>query len=88
MSVFQHKTGFHKLLFQCNEHVEMNKFLCGLTCTWMTIIDSQFYIIVSLSFDVSLELNTNLVVACLYVYSSSTIYGDNRMMHCALLQLF
>ena len=36
-------------MFQCNEHVEMNKFLCSLACTWMTIIDSQFYIIDSLS---------------------------------------
>ena len=26
-------------MFQCNEHVEMNKFLCSLACTWMTIID-------------------------------------------------
>ena len=25
-------------MFQCNEHVEMNKFLCSLACTWMTII--------------------------------------------------
>ena len=35
-------------MFQCNEHVEMNKFLCSLACTWMTIIDSQFNIIDSL----------------------------------------
>ena len=41
--------------FQCNEHVEMNKFLCSLACTRMTIIDSQFYIIDSLSLDVSFE---------------------------------
>ena len=27
----------------------MNKFLCSLACTWMTIIDRQFYIIDSLS---------------------------------------
>ena len=39
-----HYVFFHKLP-QCNEHVEMNKPLCGLACTWMTIIDSQFYII-------------------------------------------
>ena len=50
MSVFHHKTGFSQtfqlpFMFQCNEHVEMNKFLCSLACTWMTIIDSQFYII-------------------------------------------
>ena len=25
-------------MFQCNEHVEMNKFLVSLACTWMTII--------------------------------------------------
>ena len=54
------KQVFHKLLnyffmFQCNEYVEMNKFLCNLACTWMTIIDSQFYIIDSSSLDVSLE---------------------------------
>ena len=33
MSVFHHKTGFSQtsqllFMFQCNEHVEMNKFLC------------------------------------------------------------
>ena len=41
----------------------MHKFLCSLVCTWMRIIDSQFYIIDSLSLDVSLEWNANLVVA-------------------------
>ena len=46
-------------MFQCNEHVEMNTFLCSLACTWMTIIDSQFYIIDSLSLDVSLEQHAN-----------------------------
>ena len=63
MSVFHYKTGFSQTsqllyMFQCNmcnEHVEMNKFLCSLACTWMTIKDSQFYIIDSLSLDVSLE---------------------------------
>ena len=30
------------LMLQCNVHVKMNKFLCILACTWMTIIDSQF----------------------------------------------
>ena len=38
---------FHMLI--THEHVEMNKFLCSLACTWMTIIDSQFYIIDILS---------------------------------------
>ena len=33
----------------------------------MAIIDSQFYIIDSLSLDVSLEWNANLVVAWLYL---------------------
>ena len=46
-------------MFQSNEHVEMNKFLCSLAWTWITIIDSQFYIIDSLSLDVSLEWNAN-----------------------------
>ena len=57
---FTLKQVFHKLLnyffmFQCKEHVEMNMFLCSLACTWMTIIDSQLYIIDSLSLDVPLE---------------------------------
>ena len=52
-------------MFQCNGHVETNTYLCSLACTWMTIIDSQFYIIDSLSLDVSLEWNANLVVAWL-----------------------
>ena len=60
MSVFHHKTVFLQtsqlfFMFQSNEQVEMNKFLCSLACTWMTIIDSQFYIIDSLSLDVSFE---------------------------------
>ena len=41
----------------------MNKFLCSIACTWMAIIDSKFYIIDSLSLDVSLEWNANLAVA-------------------------
>ena len=54
---FHHKTGFSQtsqllFTFQCNEHVEMNKFLCSLACTWMTRIDSQLYIIDSTSLDV------------------------------------
>ena len=59
-SVFHHKTEFLQtfqllFMFQCNEHVEMNKFLCSLACTWMTIIDNQFFIIDSVSLDVYLE---------------------------------
>ena len=46
-------------MFQCNEHVEMNKFLC------LDDNNSQFYIIDSQSLDVSLEWNANLVVAWL-----------------------
>ena len=38
------------LMFQCYEHVKMNKLLCSLACTWIAIIDRQFYIIDSLSF--------------------------------------
>ena len=60
MSVFHHKTGLSQtsqlhFMFQCNEHVEMNKLFCSLACTWMAIIDSQFYIIDSLSLDAPLE---------------------------------
>ena len=47
-------TTFFKM-FQCNEHVDMNTFLCSLACTWMTIIESQFYIIDIKSLDASLE---------------------------------
>ena len=43
------------IIYQCNEHLEMNKLLYSLACTWITIIDSQFYIIDSLSFNVLLE---------------------------------
>ena len=39
-------------MFQYNEHVEMNKFLCSFVCIWITILDSQFYISDSLSLDV------------------------------------
>ena len=60
IGVFHHNRFFHNLLnyffmFQCKEHVEMNKYLCSLACAWMTIIDGQFYIIDSLSLDVSFE---------------------------------
>ena len=60
MSVLHNKTGFSQttqllFMFQCNKHVEMNTFLCSLAYTWMTIIDSQFYIVDSLCLDVSLE---------------------------------
>ena len=40
-------------MFKCNEHVEMDKFLCSLAC--ISVIDSQVYIIDSLSLDVSME---------------------------------
>ena len=44
----------------------MNKFLCSLARTWMTVIDSQFYIIDRFSLDVSFEgkLGGCLVVKC------------------------
>ena len=41
----------------------MNMFLCSLACTWMTIIDSIFFIIDILSLDISLEGNAKCVVA-------------------------
>ena len=49
--------------------------MCSLAFTWMTIIDSQFYINDSLSLDVSLEWNANLVVALLYYETHH--YPDN-----------
>ena len=52
---FAIKQVFNKLLNYFLWHVERNKFLCSLACTWMTIIDSQFYIIDRSSLDVSLE---------------------------------
>ena len=42
---FFHKLLNYFLIFQCNEHVGMNKLLCSLACTWITIIDSQIYIV-------------------------------------------
>ena len=36
-------------LIHRNEHVEMNSFLCNLSCTWMTIIDYLCYASGSLS---------------------------------------
>ena len=50
-------------MFQCNEHVEMNKFLCSLVSTLMTIIDRQFYIMDSLSL---VSLNGGCLVVCVY----------------------
>ena len=60
MGGFHHKTGFSQtsqllFMFQCNEHVEMNTFLCSVACSWMAITDGQLYIIDSLSLDVSFE---------------------------------
>ena len=72
-------------MFQCNEHVEMNKFLCSFACTWMTIIDSQIYIIDSLSLDISLnEVLTLWLPGCIkyrivYRFISSLIkYRDMK----------
>ena len=46
----------------------------------MTIIDSQFYIFDSLSLDVSLEWNANLVIAWLwYLRSRVTIYAKTHV---------
>ena len=43
-------------MFQCNELVEMNKFLYSLAGTLMAIIEiANLYIINSLSLDVALE---------------------------------
>ena len=57
-------------MFQCNEHVEMNKLLCSLACTWKTIKGSQFHIIDSLSFRCFIGMDANLVVAWLfYMYA-------------------
>ena len=50
--VFTIKQFFHKLhYFSCFSVMS----LCSLACTWMTIIDSKFYIINCLSLDVSFE---------------------------------
>ena len=66
---------FVLLMFKCNEHVEMNKYLCSLACTWVTIIDSQFYIIDSLSLDVSWnEMRTWSLPGCIFLGNSSFLY--------------
>ena len=47
-----YKTGFSQsshlqlfFMFQCNEHVEMDTFLCSLACTWISIIDIVNFIL-------------------------------------------
>ena len=50
-------------MLQYNKHVEMNTFLFSLACNWMTIIDSQFFIIDSYFLDVSWECDAKLVFA-------------------------
>ena len=45
----------------------MNKFLCGLSCTRMTITDCLFYDFDSLSRDISMEYIAKLVVVWLYM---------------------
>ena len=47
----------------------MNKCLCSLACTWMTIIDSQFYTSDSLSEMFHWNEMLNLVIACLLNYA-------------------
>ena len=54
-------------LFQWNEHVEINRFSCRLSCTWVTIIYCLCYASDSLSWDVSLEYIAKLIVAWLYI---------------------
>ena len=49
LECFHHKTVCSQtsqlhFMLQCNEHVEINKSLCSLACTLMTILESQFYI--------------------------------------------
>ena len=51
-------------MFQCNEHVEINMFLCSLACTWMTISNSQFYFIDS--FVGIKRLGFKSIVCCCY----------------------
>ena len=42
------KTNSQPLSFiQRNEHVEMNNFSCSLSCTWMTIIDCPFLMLLA-----------------------------------------
>ena len=47
---FFHKLLNYFLMFPCNEHVEMNKLLCSLACTW----SANFISLTALSLDVSL----------------------------------
>ena len=51
------KQVFLLFMVQCIEHVEMNKVFeySSSACTWMTLIDSQFYVTGSLYLDVSSE---------------------------------
>ena len=49
-----------------------------LPCTWMTIIDSQLYIIDSLSLAVPLERYANLVVVCLNFWQARCNTHERR----------
>ena len=65
-----------------NVHVEMNKLLCSLSCTWMTILDCLFYAFDSLSWEVSLEDIAKLVVAWLYNTPYYNMYLDTSSWSC------
>ena len=53
MRVIHHKCFFTNFSTTCLCFVEMNKFSCCLVYTWLTIIDYKYYVIDSLSCDVS-----------------------------------
>ena len=74
-------TGFSQIsqllfMFQCNEHVER-------FCVVWHAPDSQFYIIDSLSIDVSFEWNVNLVVAWLYIHCMVGKKNNTSLVRCA-----
>ena len=74
--ILNHFNCFSGMSIKINEQVS-----CSLSCTWMTIIDSQFYASDSLSWDVSLEYIASCVVVlpllhiqCIYFHHGTKYY--------------
>ena len=64
-------------MFQCNEQVEMNKFLYSLACTWITILDSQEALAIRHVFSlVDMITNTNFS-NCTHVFKIGAVLQQN-----------
>ena len=64
-------------MFQCNEHVEMNKFLCSLACTWVTTIDSQVILLTAYLWMFHLNEMLTWWLPCCKTYVKTVINDTN-----------